>query len=159
MNKWINKMWGIYIYIWHIWLPIKKKEILPFATIWMDLEGTVLSEMSRVEKRQTLYAESKKKNLTDTTISLDLWGIHFKTWSEPDTMDNMKPVSYTFSFIYVFLPTTILTILTRLTTIRIKENNYNNAQYKTFVKVVCLSCSFSLSKYLIIQTECLFHLK
>ena len=27
----------------------------------MDLEGTVLSEMSQVEKRQTLYAESKKK--------------------------------------------------------------------------------------------------
>ena len=74
-------------------------------------------------------------------------------------MDNIKPVSYTFSFIYIFLPMTILIILTRLTTIRIKENNYNNAQYKTFVKVVCLSCSFSLSKYLIIQTECLFHLK
>ena len=160
MNKWINKMRGIYIYTWHVWLPIKKKEILPFATIWMDLQGTVLSETSQVEKRQTeSMLNLKKKNLTDTTISQDLWGIHSKTWSEPDTMGNMKPLSYTFSFVYILLSMTILTILTRLTTIRIKENNNNNAQYKTYVKVVCLSCSFSLSKYLIIQTECLSHLK
>ena len=29
---------------------IKKKEILPFATTWMDLEGIVLSEISQEEK-------------------------------------------------------------------------------------------------------------
>ena len=29
---------------------IKKNEILPFATTWMDLEGTLLSEMSQMEK-------------------------------------------------------------------------------------------------------------
>ena len=28
----------------------KKKEILPFATTWMDLEGIVLSEISQTEK-------------------------------------------------------------------------------------------------------------
>ena len=28
----------------------KKKEILPFATIWMDLENTMLSEISQSEK-------------------------------------------------------------------------------------------------------------
>ena len=29
---------------------IKKNEILPFATTWMDLEGTMLSEISQTEK-------------------------------------------------------------------------------------------------------------
>ena len=29
---------------------IKRKEILPFATTWMDLEGIMLSEISQAEK-------------------------------------------------------------------------------------------------------------
>ena len=29
---------------------IKKNEILPFATTWMDLEGIILSEISQREK-------------------------------------------------------------------------------------------------------------
>ena len=29
---------------------IKKDEILPFATTWMDLEGIMLSEISHTEK-------------------------------------------------------------------------------------------------------------
>ena len=48
---------GIYIYMYihnGILLSYKKKEILPFATTWMDLEGIMLSEMSDGE-RQTLY--------------------------------------------------------------------------------------------------------
>ena len=36
----------IYIYI----TAIKKNEILPFATRWMDLEGIMLSEMSDWER-------------------------------------------------------------------------------------------------------------
>ena len=36
----------IYIYI----TAIKKNEILPFATRWMDLEGIILSELSQTEK-------------------------------------------------------------------------------------------------------------
>ena len=33
---------------------VKKREFLPFMTIWMDLEGIMLSEMSN-RGRQTLY--------------------------------------------------------------------------------------------------------
>ena len=29
---------------------VKKKNILPFATVWMDLENGMLSEMSQSEK-------------------------------------------------------------------------------------------------------------
>ena len=45
----------IYIYIYiciciyktEYYLTIKKNEILPFATTWMDLEGIMLSEISQ----------------------------------------------------------------------------------------------------------------
>ena len=33
-------------------LAIKKNEILPFATTWMDLEGIMLSEVSETEKNK-----------------------------------------------------------------------------------------------------------
>ena len=32
------------------YLAIRKNEILPFATSWMDLEGIMLSEVSQTEK-------------------------------------------------------------------------------------------------------------
>ena len=33
-----------------VYLPIKKKDILPLETSWMDLEGNMLSEISQTEK-------------------------------------------------------------------------------------------------------------
>ena len=46
------KMLEIYIYI-HIYtyfFTIKKKEILPFVTTWIKLEGITVSEISWTEK-------------------------------------------------------------------------------------------------------------
>ena len=45
---------------------LKKKEILPFATIWTDLEGTVLSEISQTRQilRDTTYTWTLKKSQT-----------------------------------------------------------------------------------------------
>ena len=38
-----------------ILLAVRKNEILPFATMWMELEGIMLSEISQSEKdRYTL---------------------------------------------------------------------------------------------------------
>ena len=34
------------------WTAIKKNEILLFLTTWMDLEGTMLSEISQIEKNK-----------------------------------------------------------------------------------------------------------
>ena len=42
---------------------IKKNEILPFVTTWMDLEGMMLSEISLPEKSQILYDLTYKWNL------------------------------------------------------------------------------------------------
>ena len=41
-------MW--YIYITEYYSAIKKKEILPFVTMWVDLESIMLSEINHPEK-------------------------------------------------------------------------------------------------------------
>ena len=39
-----------YIYKMEYYSAIRKKQILPFATTWMELEGTMLSIISKAEK-------------------------------------------------------------------------------------------------------------
>ena len=48
INRWIKKMW--YIYTMEYYAAIKRNEILPFTTTWMELEGIMLSEISQSEK-------------------------------------------------------------------------------------------------------------
>ena len=50
LDEWIKKMW--YIYTMEYYLAIKKNEIMPFATAWMELEGITLSE---IRERQKSY--------------------------------------------------------------------------------------------------------
>ena len=61
--EWIKKMW--YTYTVEYYLVIRKNEILPFATTWMDLEGIMLSEISQTEKDKycmiSLYGNLKNK--------------------------------------------------------------------------------------------------
>ena len=47
-DEWIKKMW--YIYTMEYYAAIKRHEILPFPTTWMELEGIMLSEISQLEK-------------------------------------------------------------------------------------------------------------
>ena len=44
----VKKMW--YIYTMEYYVAIKRNEILPFAMTWMELEGTMLSQISQLEK-------------------------------------------------------------------------------------------------------------
>ena len=48
MDEWIKKVW--YIYTMEYYSTIKKNEILPFATTWMEPEGIMLSEISQRKK-------------------------------------------------------------------------------------------------------------
>ena len=41
IDEWIKKMW--YVYTMEYYSTIKKNEILPFGTTWIELERTVLS--------------------------------------------------------------------------------------------------------------------
>ena len=50
----ITKMW--YIYTMEYYSAIKKNEILPFATTWIELEGIMLSEISQSEKNNDMIS-------------------------------------------------------------------------------------------------------
>ena len=48
VNEWIKKLW--YIYMMEFYAAERKKELLPFATAWMELESIMLSEISQAVK-------------------------------------------------------------------------------------------------------------
>ena len=48
VKEWIKKLW--HIYTMEYYAAERKKELLPFATAWMELESIILSEISHVVK-------------------------------------------------------------------------------------------------------------
>ena len=48
VDEWIKKRW--YIYTMEYYSAVRKKQILPFATTWLELEDIMLSEISQPEK-------------------------------------------------------------------------------------------------------------
>ena len=63
-EKWIKKMWDrhTHIHIMEYYSAIKKNEVMPFATTWMDLEISILSKVRKKKTNTTwyhLYEESK----------------------------------------------------------------------------------------------------
>ena len=71
-DEWIKKMWythtHTHIHTVEYYLTIKKNEILPFATMWMELEGIMLSEISQSER--------------DKYMTSLMWNLRYKI-SEP----------------------------------------------------------------------------
>ena len=45
VNEWIQKLW--HIYTMEFYAADRKKELIPFATAWMELESIMLSEISQ----------------------------------------------------------------------------------------------------------------
>ena len=45
VNEWIKKLW--YFYAMEYYTAERKKELLPFATAWMELGSIMLSEISQ----------------------------------------------------------------------------------------------------------------
>ena len=46
VNEWVKKLW--YIYTMEFYAAGRKKELIPFATAWMELESIMLSEISQM---------------------------------------------------------------------------------------------------------------
>ena len=71
MDEWIKKMW--YRYTIEYYSAIKRNEIVPFATTWIDLGGIMLSEISQTEKDKysvlPLICGIKKKNFKGINIT------------------------------------------------------------------------------------------
>ena len=44
-NEWMKKLW--YVYTMEFYAAKGKKELLPFATAWMELESIMLSEINQ----------------------------------------------------------------------------------------------------------------
>ena len=65
VDKWIKKMWRIYM-MEHYCSAVRKEEILPFATTQGELEGILLSEVSQRRNTNTigsqLRGEPEKQN-------------------------------------------------------------------------------------------------
>ncbi|KAF0876860.1 LORF2 protein, partial [Crocuta crocuta] len=47
-DEWIKKMW--FIYTMEYYMARRKNEMWPFVTMWMELEGVMLSEINQAEK-------------------------------------------------------------------------------------------------------------
>ena len=52
VDEWIKQLWDIYTMEYYS--AIKKKKILPFATVWIDMENIMLSEISSQRKSNTI---------------------------------------------------------------------------------------------------------
>ena len=52
VDEWIKQLWDIYTMEYYSATKKKKREriFLPFATVWMDLENIMLSEIIQSEK-------------------------------------------------------------------------------------------------------------
>ena len=51
-DEWIKKLW--FMYTMQYYVTMRKSEIWPFVTMWMELESVMLSEISHTEKDRYL---------------------------------------------------------------------------------------------------------
>ena len=96
INRWMDKKYMVCIYTMEYYSSVKSNEILPFSSMWMDLENIILSEKCHTEKDKYcvcfhLYVESKKnkayeciqKNrirLTENKLCFNILYLFFSFW-------------------------------------------------------------------------------
>ena len=82
INEWIKKLW--YIYTMEFYAAERKKELLPFALVWMELESIMLSEISQAVKTNTiwshLYQEPNDKTNKQAKYNQRHWN-----WEQADS--------------------------------------------------------------------------
>ena len=55
IDRWMDEEGLVHIYVTKYYSAIKRNEIMPFATTWMNLEIIILSEVSQKEKNTIWY--------------------------------------------------------------------------------------------------------
>ena len=60
-NEWIQKLWYTYTMEFYI---AERKELLPFATAWMELESIMLSEISQAVRDKYQILDFYVKNFS-----------------------------------------------------------------------------------------------
>ena len=65
VNEWIKKLW--YIYTMEYYAAERKKELLSFATAWMELESIMLKQNKPGGERQIPYDLTFNRNLINET--------------------------------------------------------------------------------------------
>ena len=48
VDEWVKKLWYVYMQ-WNIIQPLPNEKTLPLATTWMDMEYSMLSEISQTK--------------------------------------------------------------------------------------------------------------
>ena len=70
VNEWIKKLQ--YIYTLEFCAAERKKELLPFATAWMELESIMLSEMSQIVKDKCHMISPNQQNKQASKIQPEI---------------------------------------------------------------------------------------
>ena len=60
MDEWIRRMWNTHTHTMDYYSTIKKNENLPFATTWIDLEESMLSQAEKGKYYIISHVESKR---------------------------------------------------------------------------------------------------
>ena len=53
-DEWIKEMW--YMYTMEYYSAIRNHKYLPFASMWMELEGIMLSKVSQSEEKHYMFS-------------------------------------------------------------------------------------------------------
>ena len=96
-NEWIQKLW--YIYTMEFYAAERKKEFIPFATVWMELESIMLSEISQAV-RDKYHMISP---LTGITCLLANSTLKCVRWHLNCSFDLHFPIASEVEYLFIYL--------------------------------------------------------
>uniref|UniRef100_A0ABI7Z2N5 DUF1725 domain-containing protein n=1 Tax=Felis catus TaxID=9685 RepID=A0ABI7Z2N5_FELCA len=67
-GEWIKKMWCVHTHIHEYYSAIKKNEVLPFATTWIELKCIMLSESEKDKYHMISFMTSLMTSLTHSHV-------------------------------------------------------------------------------------------
>ena len=70
MEDWIQKVWNIYTLVYYS--VVKNNDILNFACKWMEIENTILSEITQTEKNMNMVSTHSLEDSSHKQRTLSL---------------------------------------------------------------------------------------